>query len=73
MIAKPLLSTRTPGGTVTTTPPMTARTLISVTGGSRVDRRSISIPPMTATALIFRGTVHTPRRTTPLISAKRVR
>ncbi len=62
---------RTPGGTMTSIPPMRANTHTRVTCSAKaVSRKSSSTPPMHATAVICRGATGPTLRPTPPITAR---
>ena len=66
MIAEPCICTASPGGTMMSMPPNTARTWMSTPpGGKRASRRSSCTPPIAAVTRSLCGTVHVPPRCTP--------
>ncbi|CAM5724046.1 hypothetical protein STENM223S_02999 [Streptomyces tendae] len=70
MTPMPRTTTSTPGGTITSMPPMIATALTTTSRSAKfASRRSISPPPQKANALKRRGAVHRPLRWKPLITA----
>ncbi|TWD20324.1 hypothetical protein FB570_107125 [Streptomyces sp. T12] len=70
MMPTPRTTTSTPGGTITSTPPMIATALTTISRSAKfASRRSISPPPQKAKQLKRRGAVHRPLRWKPLITA----
>ncbi|MGX1093340.1 hypothetical protein RKD47_004021 [Streptomyces albogriseolus] len=70
MMPTPRTTTSTPGGTITSMPPMIATALTTISRSAKfASRRSISPPPQKARQLKRRGAVHRPLRWKPLITA----